>query len=225
MIVIKGICYIIGASKNENGFCFSKNDSDYVIAADGGYDFLLKNKIYPDVLIGDFDSVNSKIKHKNVIKHPIEKDDTDSFLAYKYGLDKGYHKFVIYGGMGGRFDHTVANIQMLCNMAKHGARGFLLDDNTVVTAICNSKIRFSCENSGKFGVFAQGKDANGVSLKGVKYTLDNAVITTDFPVGVSNEFIGSEAEISVTDGVLLIIWYESEKDFLDKINLYTEELS
>lgn len=223
MIVIKDICYIIGASGNEREISFRKADSDYVIAADGGYDLLMRNNIYPDVLIGDFDSVNSEINHKNIIKHPIEKDDTDSFLAYKYGYDKGYRTFVVYGGMGGRFDHTVANLQMLCNMAKNGARGFLLDDNTVVTAICNSKIRFSCENSGKFGVFAHGKDAEGVSLKGVKYSIENAVITTDFPVGVSNEFVGNDAEVSVTDGVLLIIWYESEKGFLDKFNLYTEE--
>lgn len=224
MVSIKGICYIAGASCKDENISFSKNSDDFVIAADGGYDMLEKSGIKPDVVIGDFDSVSAPVKHKCVIKHPVEKDDTDSFLAYKLGYDKGYRTFVIYGGVGGRMDHTVANMQMLCNMAKNGARGFLVGENTVITAICNSKISFSAGNSGKLGVFAHGAEANGVSISGVKYTLDNGTVTPDFPIGVSNEFTGRCAEISVSDGTLLIIWYENEKDFTKRIKIYAEEL-
>ena len=173
MININGICYVIGASCSDEKISFSSGSSDCIIAADGGYDLLRNLNIQPDVLIGDFDSVKSPLNHKCIVKHPVEKDDTDSFLAYKLGYEKGYRTFIIYGGMGGRIDHTIANMQMLCHMAKSGARGFLIGENTVITAIYNSHIRFSCDTFGKFGVFAQGADANGVCIKGAKYSAEN----------------------------------------------------
>lgn len=224
MIFIKGICYIVGASLSETEVTFSRKSSDFVIAADGGYDLLKEYNIEPDVVIGDFDSLNSPLHHKCIIQHPVEKDDTDSFLAYKLGFEKGYRIFVVYGGMGGRMDHTVANIQMLSHMAKNGVRGFLVGENTVMTAIHNSEIGFSRENYGKLGVFALGSEAREVNISGVKYTLEKGVIQPDFPIGVSNEFVGTEAKISVHNGTLLLIWYECEKEFLNKINIYTEEL-
>ena len=223
MIDINSICYIVGASGSDECVSFAASSSDYIIAADGGYDLLKKFNIEADVLIGDFDSISS-VNHKHIIKHPVEKDDTDSFLAYKLGYEKGFRTFVIYGCMGGRIDHTIANIQMLCHMAQSGARGFLIGENTVITAIHNSHINFSDENCGKFGVFAHSAVANGVSIKGTKYTLENNTITPDFPIGVSNEFISKTATISVSDGTLLLIWYETEKEFLERIKIYTEEL-
>lgn len=224
MIDISSICYIVGASCNDECVKFNANSSDYIIAADGGYELLEKSNIASDVVIGDFDSLKSEIQHHCIIRHPEDKDDTDSFLAYKLGYEKGYRTFVIYGGTGGRLDHTIANVQMLCNMAKNGARGFLVGENTIITAIHNSKISFSNENRGKFGVFSHGSISYGVDITGAKYTLKNGTITPDFPVGVSNEFIDSETEISVKDGTLLLIWYESNEEFLKKINIYMEEL-
>ena len=223
MIYINGICYIVGASCCGETVSFNADSSDYVIAADGGYDLLKNFNIMPDALIGDFDSVKSSPDHQNILRHPVEKDDTDSFLAYKFGYEKGYRTFVIYGGMGGRIDHTIANMQMLYHMAKNGARGFLIGENTVITAIHNSKFSFPSDTCGNFGVFAQGSDANGVCIKGAKYTADNVSITPEFPIGVSNEFIGEKATVSVSDGTLLLVWYESEKILLEKIKKYMEE--
>lgn len=222
MIDIKGICYIVGASAGESSLDFTVNEKDFVIAADGGYDLLQKSGIASDVLIGDFDSINSEIYHNNIIRHPIEKDDTDSFLAYKLGFEKGYRDFIIFGGIGGRFDHTLANVQMLSHMAKNDARGFLAGENTIITAIHNSKLSLPSTNTGKIGVFAHSSTARGVDISGLKYTLDKGEISPDFPLGVSNEFIGENARISVTDGTLIIVWYESILEFLNKIEIYTE---
>ena len=155
-------------------------------------------------------------------KSPIEKDDTDSFLAYKLGFEKGYRDFIIFGGIGGRFDHTLANVQMLCHMAKNDARGFLAGENTIITAIHNSKLSLPSTNTGKIGVFAHSSTARGVDISGLKYTLDKGEISPDFPLGVSNEFVGENARISVTDGTLIIVWYESILEFLNKIEIYTE---
>lgn len=222
MINIKEICYIIGASSDETIINFSANENDFIIAADGGYDLLQKAGINYDVLLGDFDSIESVPADDNVIKYPVEKDDTDSFLSYKLGYEKGYRSFVVFGGIGGRLDHTMANTQMLCHMAKNGARGFLVGENTIVTAIHNSKIMMSPEHSGKIGVFAHGGVANGVSISGLKYTISDGELTSDFPLGVSNEFIGETTEISVSDGALLIIWYEPIEKFLNNIDTYLE---
>ena len=171
-------------------------------------------------MLGDFDSINELPKSDNILKFPVEKDYTDTFLAYQEGSKRGYRNFVIYGGTGGRSDHTIANIQTLANISKNGGRGFLIGNGTVITAISNSSIEFSAEMSGKAGVFAFGSDAFGVDISGMKYTVQKADISPFFPLGVSNEFVNQSAKISVNDGTLIIVWYESNKQFITHINKY-----
>ena len=141
---IKGICYIIAACKEQlNKISIPSNDNNLIIAADGGYDILKELSIAPDIVLGDFDSIDNIPNHKNLIKHPAEKDDTDTLLSFKLGLKNGYKNFVIYGGTGGRFDHTIANVRTLSEIADNDARGFLVGNGTIITVIkknyyCNS---------------------------------------------------------------------------------------
>lgn len=222
MIKIKsGICYIVAACRDNSDIIeFSPSKNDIVIAADGGYDILMKMSIKADVLLGDFDSIKNIPKHKSVIKHPVEKDDTDTFLAYRYAYEQGYRKFVIFGGIGGRIDHTIGNIRTLSHIAESGAVGYLLGCGTVITSITNSKIEFPASNKGNISVFTQGKDAENVSIKGLKYCVDNIKLPTAVTLGVSNEFIGERAEVSVEDGTLLIIWYQSCNEFFNNKNYF-----
>ena len=90
-------CYIIGAG-DFFGLREIPDDSDYVIAADAGYEYCRKNNIIPDLVLGDFDSLGAAPKHPNVMQLPVEKDDTDTVFAIKTGLEKGYRHFYIYGG-------------------------------------------------------------------------------------------------------------------------------
>ena len=176
-------CYIIGAG-DFFGLREAPDDSDYVIAADAGFEYSTENCIIPDLVLGDFDSLGKAPKHPNVLQLPVEKDDTDTMFALKLGLEKGYRRFYIYGGLGGkRPDHTIANMQALLFLLSHGARGWLFGENYVWTA-----------------------KAEGVSIKGLKYELDDAEISSDFPLGVSNSFASREAEISVKNGTLLIMY-------------------
>ena len=215
----EGICYIIGAcSEFLDGFSIKPKENDFIIAADGGYDILKKHNIKPDILLGDFDSITDIPEHINLIRHPVKKDDTDTFLAYKTAFSKGYKNFVILGGVGGRFDHTAANIQTLLNMAKNGGRGFLLGKNSVMTTIFNSSIEFSPKSNGSLGIFAQGGNAYNVTISGLKYKADNITLESDTPMGVSNEFIGERATISVENGSLFIVWDENLSDFLSCVN-------
>lgn len=207
-------CYIIGAGEFQAEY-FHPNETDYLIAADGGLAFFEKMGIVPDLVIGDFDSMGKilpsneyKSKKKMSIKKlPEEKDDTDLLAAIKEGLEIGCKEFYIFGGTGGRIDHTIANMQCLVFLSKRGCLGHLYGIGYEMTAITNDKIEFPPKEKGVIAVFSMGDKAEGVYLKGLKYELTNAFVTNDFPIGVSNEFLGITSTIEVQNGTLLIVHY------------------
>ena len=100
-------CYIVGAGDFYGEL--SPRDGDIIIAADGGYDTLKKLGIEPDLLLGDMDSLTEVPRALEKLVYPVRKDETDTHLAYLEGVRRGYTDFVIYGGVGGRDDHTFAN--------------------------------------------------------------------------------------------------------------------
>lgn len=175
-----------------------------VIAVDGGYEYLKGQRI--DLVVGDFDSLSYVPSHPNVIQLKPEKDDTDMMVAIKEGLRAGYETFHIYGGMGGRISHTFANVQCLAYLAEQGARGYLMNDKEIVTVIQNDSITFSPNEKGYISIFAYGEKAEGVTLEGLKYPLKDYTLTNQFPLGVSNEFIGETSRVLVTDGALLLVY-------------------
>lgn len=183
----------------------SLQSGDFLLAADGGLLHLQKLGLTPDGIIGDFDSLGYIPQGAKVF--PVEKDDTDAMLAARQGLALGYRRFVFYGGLDGpRLDHTMANFQTLQFLATHGAAGYLVGRDYLVTVICNESVCFPAEAEGIFSVFCVGADAAGVGIRGAQYPLENAVLTSGFPLGTSNHFVGKPCEISVKDGCLLIIW-------------------
>lgn len=198
-------CYIFGAAKcTLDGFL--KKNGDLIIAADGGYATLKNLNIKPDLVVGDFDSLGTVPKDESIIKHPIKKNDTDTLLAVKIGLEKGFKEFVIYGAVGGRLDHTIASLQTAAFIAENGGRAYICDSTHTITVIKNSSISFKKKSSGIVSLFALSGIAEGVTIDGLLYTLNDARLTPDFPLGVSNEFIDKESTISVKDGVLTIIF-------------------
>ena len=182
---------------------------DYIIAADGGLVHTEGLGITPNLILGDFDSLGYVPTGSQVF--PVEKDDTDAILAVKKGLELGYTEFLLYGSLDGpRLDHTVANFQTLQYLADHGATGTLVGKTQIVTVVKDGKITLPARDKGIVSVFCIGADAHGVTIKGLQYPLENGTLTAGFPLGVSNHFIGQEAEISVQTGSLLII-YNSNK--------------
>jgi thiamine pyrophosphokinase len=211
VINMSNCCYIVGAGE----FCgkMLPECGDYVIAADGGYAALKLHGIVPDLIVGDFDSLPPYLldevkKHPNIIYSPVEKDDTDMMLAVKQGLKLGYDHFVINGGLGGRLDQTLANIQILTFIAENDARGTLIGSEVCITAIKNSDFEIIPDfaKRGIISIFSMGGKAEGVTLKGLKYPLSNATITSDTPIGVSNELTGMPACVSVQNGILVIMY-------------------
>jgi len=178
---------------------------DIVIAADGGLKHTQTLGITPDIILGDFDSLGYVPRGSEL--HPVEKDDTDAMLAAKRGLALGCREFLFYGSLDGpRLDHTVANFQTLAYLEEHGARGRLIGLRQQVTLLKNGTLTFPKDAKGNISVFAFGGEAEGVSIRGLYYNLEKGTLTPAFPLGVSNHFIGEEAEVSVEKGRLLIVY-------------------
>ena len=178
---------------------------DCVLAADGGLRHTNALGITPDGILGDFDSLGYVPREGRVF--PVEKDDTDAMLAVRQGLDMGFRRFVLYGALGGeRLDHTVANFQLLGFLAAHGAQGFLVGEKIMATVLSGGTLEFPDSCTGILSVFCQGAPARGVSIRGLKYELENGTLSADFPLGVSNAFCGKKASICAGEGSLLILW-------------------
>lgn len=178
---------------------------DHVIAADGGLKHTETLGIFPDEILGDFDSLGYIPQDSRVF--PVEKDDTDAMLAVRRGLQLGYREFILYGSLDGpRLDHTIANFQTLQFLSDRGAWGYLAGNDYLVTVVKNGALRFPAGCEGTVSVFCLGADASGVTLEGLYYPLKNGTLTAGFPLGVSNHFTGSEAMISVESGGLLVLW-------------------
>lgn len=202
-------CYIFGAG-SYYGLSRRPAPGDTVIAADGGWRVCREEGIVPDLLLGDFDSLHTVPDFAHICRVPVEKDDTDMMLAIKEGLARGETEFHLYGGMGGRTDHTIANLQGLLYLAERGAQGWLYGDRERFTAIRNGEIDLPAREKGIVSVFCMGADAQGVTIEGGQYTVHDAVLTASFPLGVSNHFVGNPVRVAVTRGSLLIGLIEKE---------------
>ena len=181
------------------------SQEDFIIAADGGLQHLQNLNITPNAILGDFDSLGYTPTGSTVF--PVEKDDTDAMLAVRKGLALGYRAFILYGSLDGpRLDHTVANFQTLQFLANQSAVGYLVGKNHLVTVLKDGSLTFPETAEGTVSIFCLGADAEGVTIENLYYPLENGTLTSGFPLGVSNHFVGKEAKISVNCGSLLVIW-------------------
>ena len=128
--------------------------------------------------------------------------------ALREGLERGYRRFVLLGGVGGRLEHTLANLQSLAWLTTQGARGILAGEGTVATVLCRERMTFPAGLTGFWSAFCLSGTAEGVTLRNLKYELTDHTLSADFPLGVSNEFLEQPAQVSVQNGTLLTLWRE-----------------
>jgi len=204
-------CYIFGAGEyyediktltcEENFF-----EDALLVAADGGFGHLKMAGMVPHICIGDFDSYEGEPEGADIIRLNPIKDTTDMAEAVGYGLKKGFSRFFIFGGTGGRTSHTLANIQTMVKLSKEACEVYIIGNREIFTAITGTKINFTDESEGYISVFAHSESCKGVSEVGLKYEIEDFELTNDYPLGVSNEFVGKNAEIRVKDGTLVIVF-------------------
>lgn len=197
------ICYIVGAGVFYGEM--SPRDGDLIIAADGGYDTLKNIGISPHLLLGDMDSISEVAEGVEKIAYPVRKDETDTYLAYREGVKRGYTDFVLFGGVGGRDDHTFANYSLLFYGKNRGHSIKIIGERCEIFAIKNESILLRGDAGCHFSAFAFGGDAHGVTVRGLEYEAENITLTPEFPLAVSNRFVGREGYIEVKDGTLILM--------------------
>ena len=210
MATKKQECMIIGASPIEDDAVFREfpPENYYVICADAGYETAERYGITPDLVVGDFDSAKTlPPKGNKVLTLPVEKDVTDTMYAVIKGFAKGYRSFVLVGCLGGaRFDHSLANLEVLQYILQHSGYGVMADSHTKVFLIAGSRLRLTEMKGATVSVFPYGTASCTVTYQGLLYPLAHDTLTSGgVLMGVSNTITADTAVIRVHAGTALVL--------------------
>ncbi len=188
------------------------NDSDYVIAVDGGLGLLDKLLLKPDFIIGDMDSIDERIllKYKSIPRevYSAEKDLTDSELAVQKAINFGPQKISILASTGSYIDHSLANIINLLRNYNKKIDMKIITKNAEIFPVFNKK---SIKNaSGKrVSIFPIG-NIEEIVLKGFKYTFKDKTNLLPIDYSVSNIILKNIASVDVKKGMLICILFDKE---------------
>ncbi len=200
-------CVIIGGANIENYDLIRGRfqEDDYVIFCDGGLRHRKPLGIEPDLIVGDFDSYTDPKLPVETIVLPCEKDDTDTVYAVKEAIKRGYEEFLLIGVIGQRLDHTLGNVSILLYLDAQDLKGQIVDDYSEMEIVSDKPVIVN-DSYAYFSLLNISGTAEGISIKGAKYPLENGSISCEYQYGVSNEVLpGEEAEITVKNGKLLLI--------------------
>lgn len=201
-------CVIISGSPQENPEFVKRvvKKDDFVVCADSGYEYAKKANVKPDLIVGDFDSLKEKITTDcEIVKLNPHKDDTDTMHAVNIALERGYTDFVLVGSIGGRFDHTFANVSTLQYICEQGGKGVMLSESERIEYLPEGEYNFFGYCTKTFSLFPFGCKSVCVSYKGAEYPLEKYSIKSSFPLGISNVFIDEKSEIKIYDGNAILI--------------------
>ncbi len=219
----------------------SAGEAPLIIGVDGGFPRLLAQGIMPDIVLGDFDSLEKKyhpqlerfgaVHPDSLFRLPCEKDDTDTVYAARMCLERGCRELLFYGALGGRLDHTFANLQTLTWLKKQGADAYLIGKTTLAAVVSGETVLLPADYEGTFSLFALDEKVTGVTLKGMKYPLADADMTNTFPIGVSNEVNratvcgtdGGRASVTIRGGYALMVLEKSESEVIRQKRRKLEE--
>ena len=189
------------------------NEGAYIIGVDKGLEFLYRNKINPNYIVGDFDSIDEEIinYYRNETNIPIRefnpiKDATDTEIALRLAITLGSTEIIILGATGGRIDHLWANVQCLTIAAKANVLAYILDERNKIQVI-DKPWKFKKEEAyGKYiSVFTLGGEVLNFSMKGTKWPLSHHTLKPYDSLTVSNQFSADAIEISFLNGVLAVM--------------------
>ena len=187
-------------------------DYPIIICADGATRHLRSLGIVPSVIIGDMDSVDERdleeygAKGSTILTYPSAKDETDTELALHYALDLNPEEIWIFGALGGRIDHTLANLSLLVTATKRGVSAKIIDEACEIFMVVE-RVTLEGEGGQTVSLLPVSSRVTGVTLDGFEYPLHNAVMEIGKPYGISNTLLGERGTISIATGHLLVIRY------------------
>lgn len=208
----QSICVIFAGGPEKGIPCMAIPPDAYYICADSGLRLAERLQITPDLVLGDYDSLGTVPEQYPHLILPVEKDDTDTMYAVRVALEKEFRDIRIFGAFGGRLDHTVANLQTLEFLLRHGAEGMLVGVNDYAFLMADETRILPRKDGFTLSMFAWSEECRGVTLRGVHYPLENGALSRHFPLGCSNEITAEQAEITVKEGVLLVMGSRLERD-------------
>lgn len=185
-------------------------DADLVIAADSGLAAFDAAGLEPDLLVGDMDSVPADVLEKyagRIPEHRLNciKDDTDGVDALDMAIARGAEKITLLGALGGRLDHALANVMLLVRAHRKGAKAEILSESVRISRV-DGYASLSGAKGDTVSLLPLGR-AEGVTLKGFFYPLDQAALESDYPLGISNVVTDDQAEIKADSGDLILFHY------------------
>ena len=180
---------------------------DHIIAVDGGLRSLEEVGVKPDVALGDFDSLGYVPTGMRTVRFSKDKDKSDMELALKRAKSQRFDNVVVFGALGGRLDHTLANMGVFSKYSELGLKVTVIDDDTAVFFLTGPDIfEAPALESGVVSVFAMSDVTEGVFERGMKWDLDDVVLTNRESIGLSNELIGEAVMIGVEKGTICVIF-------------------
>ena len=203
------LIYLNGGPIDEKRLKDAIKETPYIIAVDGGANYLHNHKIIPDVLIGDMDSIHQNTsrelarKSTIIIRHPKEKDQTDSELAISYAIEQGCKEIIITGFVGDRFDHMIATINFLSKLIKK-IKVKIIQNNEDIYFVTKS-LQFQGKKDDEVSIIPLLTDAKGVTTKGLQYGLSDELLNVSSTRGVSNVMSNATVSISLKEGTLMVV--------------------
>lgn len=187
---------------------------DHIVSVDGGIRYIKALSIKPDVIIGDFDSSNqAEIKRYSkakILSFNQEKNATDGDIAIEYVIENHFDEVMIFGALGNRVDHMLSNISKLEKLFKHNIKAEIVDEFNRI-AYTENQMKIRPEGYKYFSVLPVSEKLVGINIIGGKYPLENAKMLRINSLGLSNEFLENEVDISFTQGAALIIRSKDQK--------------
>lgn len=203
-------CVIISGSPDTNveeikSLCTS---DDFIVCADSGYSFAKKAGLTPNLIIGDFDSLKEELpQNTEVVKLNTHKDDTDTEHCVMECIRRGYKDFLLLGSIGGRTDHTFANIATLAFLSEYNYNGIARNNGEEIRILKEGSYEMNNKKGLIFSVFPYGCESVNVTYKGAEYMLNNMTLTYNVSRGISNVFVDDEAEITINRGRAILLTY------------------
>lgn len=187
-------------------------DGDRIIAADGGTARALAWGLLPHLVIGDLDSLPDADRERlaalgcRFLVHPQAKDETDLELALAHAAGEGADELVVLGALGGRLDHSLANVLLLTLPGLAGCRVRIVDGEEEAFLVRGGGAAAVCGRPGdRVSLLPLGGDARGVTASGLAWPLRGETLRFGHSRGVSNEMLSSQAEVTVEEGLLLVV--------------------
>mgnify|MGYP000949320404 CR=1 FL=1 len=182
--------------------------TDFIICADGGTRHALTLNLIPNLLIGDMDSLPSNFQISTfdgeVVLYPKDKNETDLELAINHAITLKPDEIIIIAALGGRMDHTLANISLLINF-QHPTFNLKLSDGVEEIFLCKDQVEVKGRSGDIVSLIPWGGNVEGVTTENLKWKLNNETLFSDKTRGISNEMISDIAKISITKGLLLVV--------------------